>query len=127
MNTGFFDEPLAQSLVKARIVAKYFAGWSQVMLNTPGRTNKDIGFYDLFAGTGSYDDGSKSTPLLVLEKAVSHPVLSQHLVTMFNDKEDAHCTRLKSAIDALPGVEKLKHKPQISRFEINSDVAGFFR
>jgi len=127
MSSEFFDEPLAQSQVKARIVAKYFSGWSQVMLNTPRRTNKDIGFYDLFAGTGLYDDGSKSTPLLVLEKAIAHPELSQHLVTIFNDKEEAHCTRLRKAIESLAGVNLLKHKPQISRFEINSDVAGFFK
>lgn len=127
MTNDFFDEPLAQSQVKARIVAKYFSSWSQVMLNTPGRTKKDIGFYDLFAGTGSYEDGSKSTPLLILEKAVSNPELTQHLVTIFNDKDENHCARLQAAIESLPGINTLKYKPQISHFEIETEAANFFK
>jgi len=128
VTSDFFDEPLAQSLVKARIVAKYFSGWSRVMMCTRRhQTNKTIGFYDLFAGTGSYEDGSKSTPLLILENALASPELSQHLVTIFNDKEQSTCTRLRRAIETLPGVERLKHKPQISRFEVDSDIAEIFK
>ena len=128
MTTEFFDEQLQQSLVKARIVAKYFSGWSQVMLNTRSNlSNRNVGYYDLFAGTGSYEDGSKSTPLLILEKAVANPELSQRLITIFNDKEESHCTRLRSAIEALPGIGNLKHTPQVSRFEIDADMAEFFR
>ncbi|MGK7924628.1 MAG: three-Cys-motif partner protein TcmP [Spirulina sp.] len=70
VDRSFFDESKDQSLVKAAIVAKYFWAWAKVILK---KTTKNIAYVDLFSGSGRYKDGSKSTPLLILEKAIADP------------------------------------------------------
>jgi three-Cys-motif partner protein len=65
----FFDEQTEQSAVKAAIVSKYFWSWAKIIM--PRSRSDKIAYIDLFAGTGRYKDGSKSTPLLVLEKAIN--------------------------------------------------------
>lgn len=63
MNTdNFFKETSAQSEVKIRIVTKYFAAWSNVILPSVKTHSKRIAYIDLFAGPGKYEDGTKSTP-----------------------------------------------------------------
>jgi hypothetical protein len=74
---NFFDESREQSLVKATIVSKYFWAWAKVIISTVNkRQGGKIAYIDLFAGPGRYKDGTKSTPLLVLEKAIQDPDLS---------------------------------------------------
>lgn len=69
----FFEEPRDQSLVKAAIVAKYFNARSRVMIANAakGIPSTRLAYIDLFAGPGRYKDGSKSTPLMVLERAIA--------------------------------------------------------
>ncbi|MCK9518099.1 MAG: three-Cys-motif partner protein TcmP, partial [Dehalococcoidia bacterium] len=81
MTNPFFNEQAEQSLVKTQIVVKYFAAWAKVM---KGQADK-IGYLDFYAGPGRYASGEKSTPLLVLEQAISNPGLADKLVTVFND------------------------------------------
>jgi len=40
------------------------------------RSDGKLAYIDLFAGPGRYEDGSASTPLMVLEKAVANPKVS---------------------------------------------------
>ncbi len=84
-NTSFFDEQKEQSLIKARIVEKYFWAWAKVIIPTAKKANSKIAYIDLFAGTGRYKDGSKSTPIKVLETAISDPDMQNMLETVFND------------------------------------------
>jgi three-Cys-motif partner protein len=109
----FFDERTDESEAKARIIEKYFATWAQVVLTTTAARGEKIGYMDLYAGPGRYKDGSKSTPLLVLEKAIQHPKMSQMLVSMFNDADNEHTSTLQEEIDKLPGIKTLKHKPEV--------------
>ena len=84
---SFFDEQTEQSLVKATIVAKYFDAWASVIVNTQKRNPhqpQKIAYIDLFAGPGRYTDGSQSTPLKVLQKAIEKPDIRDRLVTLFN-------------------------------------------
>ena len=72
VDESFFDEVGEQSLVKTAIVAKYFRAWSNVMLGTLAKRGGDrIAYIDLFSGPGCYEDGTKSTPLLVLDQAIA--------------------------------------------------------
>lgn len=126
---AFFAEQTDQSEVKARIVAKYFVAWAKVMLGVKrqhGRIDR-LGYIDLFAGPGRYEDGSKSTPLLVLEEALTIPGLADILVTMFNDKDEKNIASLKEAIKALPGLAALKHDPTVHRGEVDADADAMFR
>jgi three-Cys-motif partner protein len=89
------------------------------------RGNK-IAYVDLFAGPGRYSDGSKSTPLLVLEKAISDPVMRKMLVTVFNDKDPEFTSALAHAIRTLPDIEELEYPPQVHCQEIGSKVVEMF-
>ena len=84
-NNSFYDEPTEQSLVKARIVEKYFWAWAKVIIPWAKRRNSEIGYVDLFAGQGSYNDGTKSTPILVLERAAEDEDIRNMLISVFND------------------------------------------
>lgn len=98
MSQQFFQEQREQSIIKARIVSKYFSAWARVILGVQKKyrnRSQKMAYVDLFAGPGRYDDQSKSTPLLVLETILANPELSQRVVTMFNDKDEANIGSLR--------------------------------
>src|SRR5580692_846425 len=118
----FFDESREQSQIKARIVQKYFGAWAKVVIPTVKRHDNCILYMDLFAGPGRYDDGTISTPLLVLEKAIDDADMRSMLVTHFNDRDADSAGKLKAAIRSLPGIEKLKHKPIVSNELVGEEI-----
>jgi three-Cys-motif partner protein len=128
-NSFFFEEQKEQSLVKARIVEKYFWAWAQVILGASKKYNpsdRRIAYIDLFAGVGRYKDGSKSTPLKVLEKALNEAELSENLVSIFNDADTSNVQSLQESIQSIPGIEKLKYKPIIYNHEVGENIVRTF-
>ena len=123
---SFFDESTDQSIVKTKIVSKYFWAWAKVIIPTAKLQRGQIAYLDLFAGPGRYRDGSKSTPLLILEQAIADPDMREMLVTTFNDKDEAHTRDLERAIRDLPGVELLKHRPNIMNAEVGAEMVKLF-
>ena len=124
---SFFNAKSARSEAKARIVAKYFHAWAQVVrraakLHSDGR----LAYVDLFAGPGRYLDGSKSTPLLILEDAVKDADLSQMLISIFNDIDRGNTHSLANAIEAIPGIKFLKHQPEIYSDEVGEHIVAMF-
>ncbi|CAN5559750.1 hypothetical protein BH24CHL1_BH24CHL1_18900 [soil metagenome] len=103
----FFQEQRESSLVKTRIVAKYFSAWSKIMLPRAARSGGKIAYIDLFSGQGFYDDGAESTPLWVLRHAISSPPLTDQLVTWFNDGNPLHIEQLREAVSAIEGIDSL--------------------
>lgn len=126
MDQSFFEESRQQSIIKARIISKYFWVWAKVIIPTAKKRGNRIAYIDLFAGPGRYGDGTISTPLKVLEQAVSDPEMSQMLVTWFNDKDSDNVTALETAIRELPGVGKLKYPPQVRNQEVGSEIVQLF-
>ncbi|MEH2508029.1 three-Cys-motif partner protein [Bradyrhizobium sp. AZCC 1578] len=125
-NDKFFDEQLDQSETKARIIQKYFYTWAKVVGPTAKARDGKIAYIDLFAGPGRYKDGAASTPLLVLEHAINDTTLCGMLVTLFNDADANHSSTLQTEIDKLPGIEKLKFRPQVNCNEVGKDAEKFF-
>jgi three-Cys-motif partner protein len=70
----------------------------------PRNGSNNIAYIDLFSGPGRYKDGSKSTPLLILERAIADPDMSQMLVTLFNDKDSNNTQSLQQAIESIPDI-----------------------
>jgi three-Cys-motif partner protein len=124
----FFNEVLEQSQVKAAIVQKYFKAWAKVMVGVAKRNPrvKRIAYFDLFAGPGRYKDGATSTPLAVLEHAISDPELRKLLVTVFNDRDADNSRTLREEIARLPGIETLKFQPTVFNEEIDEGTARRF-
>ena len=122
MLDSFFDEPEEQSRVKAEIVVDYFNAWSRIMAKHKER----IGYLDFFAGPGRYKTGEKSTPLLILERALASENLTRGLVTLFNDANPDFTSMLKTEIERLPGIDRLKHQPKIITGEISDELIEYF-
>src|SRR5919199_333026 len=119
----FFDESREQSLVKAEIVAKYFWAWAKVIIPRAKKMRQTkIAYVDLFSGPGRYKDGSKSTPLLILERAIADPDMRQMLLTIFNDKDSDKAQSLQQALDSIPGIDSLNNRPLVLNKEVGSDI-----
>jgi three-Cys-motif partner protein len=125
-NLHFFDETTDHSRIKATIVSKYFFAWAKVITPSARAKGGKIAYLDLFAGPGRYKDGSKSTPLLILQQAIADSDMRKMLVTLFNDKDENHCRHLETAIRMLPGIETLLHQPTILTKEVGSEMVKQF-
>lgn len=123
---SFFDESQEQSQVKSAIVAKYFWAWAKVIIPSQKRRGNKIAYIDLFAGPGRYKDGTRSTPLLILERAIRDPDMQQMLVTLFNDKDSNNTQTLNQTIDSIPDIASLKYKPQIYNEEVGEEIVKMF-
>jgi three-Cys-motif partner protein len=128
----FFDESTEQSRVKAQIVSAYFSVWAKVIMSTAKKNkgaryrNERLAYVDLFAGRGRYEDGTKSTPLMVLETAIADDNLREMLVTLFNDVDADSTQSLETAISELPGIESLHHAPCVYNEEVGTEIVKMF-
>ena len=126
MTDSFFDESREQSQIKSRIVAKYFWAWAKVVIPNAKTRGDRIAYIDLFAGPGRYKDGTVSTPMLVLEKAIEEPDMRRMLVTIFNDKDTGNADSLNKAIRSLRGIGELKHEPRVHSEEVSTEIVKMF-
>jgi three-Cys-motif partner protein len=125
----FFEEQSDQSLVKATITAKYFDTWASIIVSAQKRNPKSgdrIAYIDLFAGPGRYKDGSSSTPIMILEKAIRNVDFRDRLVSVFNDKDEASVQSLEETIKKIQGIETLKYPPDILRNEVGEEIVKDF-
>ena len=126
MSTTFFQAPTIQSQTKARIVAKYFKAWAEILSRRAARRNETFGYIDLFAGPGKYADGTASTPLLVLQQVIESPTLRDRFVSRFNDS-DTDCHRLLLAsVAGLSGIGQVVHPPHITCEAVDDGVAEWY-
>lgn len=123
---SFFDESSEQSQVKTLIIAKYFWSWAKVIIPSARKQAGKIAYIDLFAGPGRYKDGTQSTPLLVLERAIKDPEIGEMLVAIFNDKNADNSRSLQEAIAALPGINQLRYPPRVYNEEVGERVVQLF-
>ena len=101
MSNEFFQEQREQSIIKSRIVMKYFSAWAKIILAELKKyphNDPRMAYVDLFAGPGIYEDQNKSTPILVLEKILSDSDLCDRVITLFNDKDKANISSLEAVI-----------------------------
>lgn len=126
-NRDFFTESREQSLVKTEIVTKYFGAWAKVIITQAKKRNNNIAYVDLFSGPGRYEDGSQSTPLRILERAIADPDMQQMLITIFNDIKSNHTQSLQEAIASLDGINTLTHKPRVLNKEVGSEIISVFK
>ncbi len=125
--SSFFDQSSDQSRVKTAIVAKYFWAWAKVMVSVAKKgRDRRIAYIDLFAGPGRYTDGTISTPLHILESAIADDDMREMLVTIFNDVNSDHSKSLETAISAIEGIDRLRHKPQVFNYEVGDEIVKQF-
>lgn len=125
----FFSERTQRSETKTDIVVKYFDAWSKVITGVQQQyafVPQKLAYLDLYAGKGRYDDGTPSTPLLILEKAIAHPALREKLVTIFNEGKQEYAEALWKNIQSLPGIDKLAFEPEVSYQPVNDEITSYY-
>lgn len=126
MGKQFFNEAREQSQIKTAIVTKYFDAWWKILVPRVSKSHGKIGYLDLFAGPGRFEDGTISTPLMILQKAIEQPALADALVTMFNDASADHSSRLKQAIAGIENIGRLRYPPTVSCDEVGDQFVKNF-
>lgn len=123
MTTHFdFSEQREQSAIKTEIVTKYFDAWSTILSR---RFNK-IGYIDLYAGPGIYDDGSISTPIIILQNIIDSTSLRSKVIVCLNDKNPSNYEKLQRNVAKLNNISLLKYHPKITNDEINYETPKKF-
>lgn len=123
MNSNFnFKEQLEQSAIKTEIVSKYFKAWAHIMANRAPK----IAYIDLFAGPGIYDDGTKSTPIIITEAVLHNPKFYSRVLLYFNEKDEQRYKQLKENINSISGIEKLKYSPYFHNITITYSTPNDF-
>ena len=115
----FFDQQREASAIKSEIVSKYFSAWARII----GARSSKIGYIDLFSGPGCYDDGTESTPMIILKKALSLPGIADKFVAIFNDASETNTNILKSCINDIPGIEAISPRISISTKPVDRAIA----
>lgn len=115
----FFDHQTPESAAKADIVAHFFAAW----LNIIGPSSRGmLGYMELYAGPGRYDDGTASTPIRVLETIVSSSHASRFRVVL-NEMDSRAADLLAENVRAQPNIGRLREAPILTREEVDRDKA----
>jgi len=117
-----FETQREQSAVKTEIVTKYFNAWVNVLK----QNNERLAYIDLFSGPGLYQDGTKSTPIIILEKMVSDIYMKDHIVTLFNEKDPELYNKLVKNTKNVDGIEGLKYSPNITNNIIDYNTPEWF-
>jgi three-Cys-motif partner protein len=116
----FYQKPSEASRVKQAIVATYFGAWKNVLKTW--RNAPMLGYVDLYSGPGIYDDGSPSTPLLILRQAIEDDYLAEKLITVFNDGDEGVAAKLRVNIANVPGIERLRNNPKVYAHAVSETV-----
>ena len=128
MSDTFFASQTLRSRIKSFVVGDYYREWGHIIAY--GRRSGGVmGYVDLFAGPGIYEDGAESTPLMVLRKTLGSRVLSEQVQLVFNDKDSGYVSTLKLAVADLisSGSVSLLHKPIFFNFEVGPSTLNWFR
>ena len=122
VNIDFFAHPTEASLKKQRIVSKYFGGWANILLPKTLPKEGKLRYVDLFCGPGRYEDGTPSTPLLILDHVINTPALRAVVQLFFNDQNEEYVAKLTKEVAQYPGVASLKYPPVYGNKVINRDT-----
>ena len=109
----FFAEQKEKSKVKSLIVSDFFSRYLPIITNSVG-VNKTVYYIDLFAGPGYFNNGEKSTPILImdiLDKYETSKIPDVRLI--LNDQNVGYYRKLSVSVIGHPAYGKLAVKPEI--------------
>jgi three-Cys-motif partner protein len=129
MSQKFFEKATPASKQKIAIVSDYFAAWSNIMFSQLKKQSDEVklGYLDLFSGKGRYEDGTESTPLLIMKQIIATPSLAASVATKFNDSNPEFARELCSNLNTLPGIDMLRYKPVVTSNKVDEKTPEAFK
>jgi len=122
-NNNFFEIQSKQSLIKSKIFYEYFLAWISIISN---RYKGKFRLFDLFCGKGKFDDGSESTPLMIIKKIIADQKFINNIEVYFNDKVKNHTKSLNKELLYLKDINKIYDKIHFSNIEIDDETINYF-
>jgi len=123
VTNDFFEAPSDSSRLKADLVRAYFPAWARVVASESPR----VGYFDFFAGPGRYEDGTPSTPLLVVQAAADIGTIRPKFVGTFNDQNPEHARSLERELAASDGVAAFAERPLVTSQPVGPDLVSLFQ
>lgn len=126
MTRDFFEIPKDHSRVKAELVSQYVGVWANIIhqtLRRKGDLDTPIGYFDAYAGGGEYDDGSASTPILVIRELAKRPEVAGRVIMHFNDGDEGRIERLVEAVSKEPSLRLFHSPPSFSHRDVDEEYA----
>lgn len=109
--SDFFQNQKEKSKIKTYIVSEFFKAYYSILYNAK-YIKKGFNYIDLFCGPGVYKDGSKSTPVVLLDIINnSNGDIAKKINMVFNDDNKEYYESLSSIIMSHPVYNKLSNKP----------------
>lgn len=124
LDQGIFGNADVKRDAKRTLIEAYFIAWAPVMVN---RHNEHVTFVDLATGSGGYDSGKPSAPIMVLAGASANQGLKASLVAVFNEKNPQKLEALKESCASVPDVEGLRNPPRFGNFVDEAELIGFLK
>lgn len=101
-NNDFFSSVKPNSARKISIILNYFDYWLK-----KNSKAEELYYVDLFCGPGVYDNGEKSTPILILEKILKNKKVAGKFNIIFNDKNKNYINKLEKEVLQLGNIARL--------------------
>ena len=120
MIDNFFESQKEKSKIKSLIVTDFFKAYYPIIENAKlSKENDEIFYLDLFSGPGVYDDGNKSTPLLLLDivNNFKKDTIRERLRIVFNDKNKNYAATLDTYVKNHPVYSAMKHSPIVTNMQ----------
>lgn len=122
----FFSQQKEKSKIKTHIVSEFFKTYYAI-LSKAGKTKNGFIYIDLFSGPGVYEDGTKSTPIILLDsiELLGDNVLSE-IEMIFNDEDKHFYQSLTDSIISHTVYNKMVNKPQITNLSAKDvNIQGY--
>ena len=129
MSNNFFATQSERSRVKSMVVGRYYGRWGHIIANSGGPGSGAMGYVDVFCGPGLYEDGTESTPLMVLRETLRSPTLRSRVQLVFNDENPGYVRTLEEAVQGVVDDAPLGlgRSPMYSAFEVGADALEWFQ
>ena len=125
--SNFFEQPKEKSKIKVYIVTEFFKTYFSIINNS--KFSNEIYYIDLFCGPGIYKDGTKSTPIVLLDiiESFQSDDIRNKLIMVFNDEKKEYYDILSEQVINHSVYTKLKHKPiLLNKKASDVDLTGYY-
>jgi three-Cys-motif partner protein len=126
----FKQSQTSSSKLKTQIVVEYYKTWIEVMFRNVANygykygTKKHFAYIDLFAGSGTYDDGSHGTAAEIIKCIVSDPKQIDAVETVFNDMHKKSIESLSGCIGDICSNVNFRYPPKFFNEKVDIDFVN---